>query len=164
MFVGGRVCGRVQDLGTDYSVSLWLWNGLPVEARPVAGWAFSRGLDYSLGPWGDHLGMGGAGPHAGKLIFLHGEDASTIVAGKTEIPRWEWRHAVLVRQGEAIRVYLNGELEIETRAPAGFPAGFDRVFIGGRSDRADTWEGRLDEVAIFNRALTPDEISRLTLR
>lgn len=163
MFVGGRVVARLPELEDRYSVSLWLWNGLPVEARGVTGWCFSRGWDYGLGAAGDHLGVGGTSGHAGKLIFLHGSDPGTIAAGRTEIPRWEWRHVVLVRDGEAVRVYLNGQLEIETTAPAGFPAGFDRVFVGGRSDRNDSWEGRIDEAAIFDRPLTAEEVVQLAL-
>ena len=31
--------------------------------------------------------------------------------------------------------------------------------VGGRADRADGFEGRLDEVAIFDRALSAAEIS-----
>ncbi len=162
MFVGGRVVARLPELEDRYTVSLWLWNGLPTDARGVTGWCFSRGWDYGLGAAGDHLGLGGTSGHAGRLIFLHGSDPATIVAGKTEIPRWEWRHVVLVRDGEAVRVYLNGSLEIETTAAAGFPAGFDRVFIGGRSDRLESWEGRIDEVAIFDRPLTSAEVAQLT--
>ena len=39
----------------------------------------------------------------------------------------------------------------------------DELFLGGRSDEAANWEGRLDEVALFNRALTLDEIKALAL-
>ena len=86
-----------------------------------------------------------------------------VATGKPEIARWSWNHTVLVRDGEMVRVYLNGnpEAEIDVQSPAGFPVPFDQVFVGGRSDEESGWEGRLDEVAIFDRALTPKEISRL---
>ena len=41
------------------------------------------------------------------------------------------------------------------------PSGFGQLFLGGRSDNAANWEGRLDEIAVFNRALTAREVSRL---
>jgi len=164
MFVGGRVAARLPELVDRYSVSLWIWNGLPTDARGITGWMLSRGQDYVLSTTGDHLGLGGTNGHAGRIVFQHGGDASTLVAGQAEIPRWEWRHVVFVREGEAVRVYVNGEVDLETTAPAGFPAGFDRLFIGGRCDRVDGWEGRLDEVAIFDRALTADEIAGLSIR
>ena len=155
-FAGGRMAARVAGLGNSYSVAIWFWNGMPTDARPISGWMFSRGRDKGLTTWGDHLGLGG-----GKLVFQHGR--KQVATGKTEIARWSWNHAVLVRDGEMVRVYLNGnpEAEIDVRSPAGFPVPFDQVFVGGRSDEESGWEGRLDEVAIFDRALTPKEISRL---
>src|SRR5207248_1522794 len=37
MFVGGRVRSRLEKLTDRYSVSLWLWNGLPNDVRDVSG-------------------------------------------------------------------------------------------------------------------------------
>ena len=68
-----------------------------------------------------------------------------------------------MRDGAKVRVYLNGheEPEIEANAPAGFPPVFDKMFFGGRSDNQSNWEGRLDEIAVFDRALNRKEISAL---
>ena len=68
---------------------------------------------------------------------------------------------MFVRDGETVRAYLSGALEIETTAPAEFPPSLDRFFIGGRSDRDSNWEGRLDEVAIYDRALSAAEVAKL---
>lgn len=160
-FVGGRLRARLGGLADHCSVSLWLWNGMPNDGREVSGWLFSRGHDHGLSVCGDHLGIGGKSGHTGRLVFFHGDNSSAGAAGKTVIPRWQWQHAVLVRDGQTVRVYLNGQLEIETKAPADFPAGFDQCFFGGRSDNDSNWEGRLDEIAVFDRALTPAEIARL---
>lgn len=163
-FVGGRLRARLGGVGERYAVSGWIWNGMPVEGRDVSGWFYSRGRDHGLAAYGDHLGVGGAGGHPGRLVFLSGNDARTLVAGKTAVPRWEWQHVALVRDGETVRVYLNGALEIETRAPARFPADFDQHFFGGRSDNRANWEGRLDELAVFDRPLSAAEIRRLSAR
>ncbi|HUT90914.1 MAG TPA: LamG domain-containing protein [Thermoguttaceae bacterium] len=167
-FAGGRVRSRIANLGDKYSVSLWLWNGMPVDARDVTGWIFSRGRDHGLGPHGDHLGIGGTAGHPGKLIFLHGNDTEGAkpLAGRTEIQRWSWNHVVFVRDGETVRIYLNGNSapEIETKSPAGFPDAFNQLFFGGRCDNQSNWEGRLDEIAVFDRALSPEEIERLAVR
>ncbi|MDZ4288996.1 MAG: neutral/alkaline non-lysosomal ceramidase N-terminal domain-containing protein [Prosthecobacter sp.] len=163
-FVGGRLRRRVSHLGDHYSVSLWLWNGMPNDGREVSGWLFSRGHDHGLGAYGDHLGIGGKSGHTGKLIFFHGDDPQQVTAGKTELPRWQWQQVVLVRDADTVRVYLNGNLELETHAAANFPAAFDQCFFGGRSDNDSNWEGRLDEIAVFNRALTGDEVAKLQVR
>ena len=167
-FAGGRLRSRIANLTDKYSLSLWLWNGMPVDAREVTGWMFSRGRDHGLGPHGDHLGIGGAAGHPGKLIFLHGDDTDGAkpLAGRTEIERWKWNHVVFVRDGETVRIYLNGnsEPEIETKSTADIPPAFDRLFFGGRCDNQSNWEGRLDEIAVFDRALSPEEIEKLAVR
>ena len=119
------------------------------------------GRDHGLTSYGDQLGIGGSSGHTGKLVFFHGDDASQVVPGKTEIPRWTWHHVALVRDGEAVRIYLNGNLEMETTTAANFPTGLDQFFIGGRGDNNNNWEGRLDEAAIFDRALTVEEVGQL---
>jgi len=161
MFVGGRLQTRISRLNDEYSVSMWIWNGMPIEGREVAGWFLSRGRDNGLSLWSEHLGVGGASGHSGKLIFFAGNDPSTVVAGKTPIPRWKWQHIAFVRNRRSVTIYLNAEKEIETDTEAGFPANFTRIFAGGRSDNNSNWEGRLDEVAVFDRALTPEEVSKL---
>ncbi len=167
-FAGGRMRSRIADLGDRYSVSLWLWNGMPVDGREITGWMLSRGRDLGLGPDGDHLGIGGTAGDPGKLLFLHGNDSEGAkpVAGRTEIERWTWYHVVFVRDGERVRIYLNGasQPEIETTSPVDFPAGFDQLFLGGRCDNQSNWEGRLDEIAVFDRALSAKEIKALSVR
>lgn len=161
-FTGERLRTSVPGLGNQYSVSMWIWNGMPTDGRDVTGWMFSRGRDHVLDAFGDHLGLGGKAGNEGRLIFQHGNKGE-VVGGKTEIARWTWNHVTLVRDGEKIRVYLNGNKtpEIETTAPADTPAEVTEVFAGGRCDNSSNWEGRLDEVAIFSRALTADEVAKL---
>lgn len=162
-FAGGRMRARLADLGQEYSVSLWFWNGMPVDAREVAGWMFSRGRDQ--GRAGDHLGLGGSADGPGKLIFQQHDgrrDPQTHV-GVTELKRWTWNHVALVRNAETVRVYLNGQTkpEIEVQAAAGVIAEIDQLFFGGRSDNQANWEGRLDEIALFDRPLREQEIESL---
>lgn len=163
-FAGGRLQARIANLGDDYSVSLWFWNGMPVDARETTGWMFSRGHDHGLGPRSDHLGLGGTATQPGKLIFLQGDAPAQPLVGRTKIPRWSWNQAVLVRSGPAVRVYLNGhpDPEIEANLAASPLTACDQWFVGGRCDNESNWEGRLDEIAIFDRALSPDEVQRYT--
>ena len=46
-------------LGDHYTVSFWLWNALPYDARAVTGYAFSRGPDGDPKAPAEHLGIGG---------------------------------------------------------------------------------------------------------
>ena len=160
-FAGGRMRTLIPEIGKTYSVSLWLWNGMPNDARPVAGYLFSRGRDRAFGAPGDHLGIGGTQGHTGKLIFCSGTEGAGVLGGSTVIERWTWYHVALVRDGDRVRVYLNGHPEIDAVVKSPLPASVGQFFIGGRCDNESNFEGRLDETAIYDRALTVEEVGSL---
>ena len=125
-FAGGRLDARLAGLADRYSVSLWFWNGMPADGRETAGWIFSRGRAHGLDPHGDHLGLGGTATAPGKLIFQHGDanDGAGPAVGRTEIARWTWNQLVFVRDGQAVRVHLNGiPAGNRNHGPGRFPRG-----------------------------------------
>ncbi len=160
-FAGGRLRTPVGSSAGDGSVSLWIWNGMPRDAREIAGWILSRGHDLTDPQSGEHLGLVGRGEDAGKLVLQAGGERAV---GKTVIDRWTWAHVVVVREGDRLRVYVNGsvEPEIELKSPAATASTAETLFVGGRCDNVDNWEGRLDEVVLFSRALSASEISALS--
>lgn len=162
-FAGGRLRARLPQLKSDYSVSLWFWNGMPNDARPVSGYLFSRGREHALGGPGDHLGIGGSAAHTGKLIFTTGDGTGNLLSGETVIDRWTWNHVVLVREGERVRVYLNGnpQPEIDASVKMTIPTSVAQLFLAGRNDNDSNFEGKLDEISVYDRALTVEEIERL---
>jgi Concanavalin A-like lectin/glucanases superfamily len=162
--VGSRIRARLDELGDHYSVSMWIWNGMPNDGRDISGWFFSRSHDHGLSIGGDHLGIGGKSGNTGKLIFFNGTEERAVVAGKTEIPRWQWQHVTLVRDGKAVRVYLNGNLELESTSLVDPFTSLGECFFGGRSDNDSNWEGRIDEVTVFNRTLTDAEVNSLAVK
>jgi hypothetical protein len=157
-FAGGRLKGPVADLDGVYTFEAWFWNGLPTGARPVTGYLFSRG---SEGAASDSLGIGGTDGAAGKL-FVSGGDSATRLAGTTELPLKTWNHVALVRDGKNVTVYLNGNTrpEIAGEATSADKLDAKQVFVGGRSDGAFSFEGKIAEVAVYGRALSADEIAR----
>ncbi|HRE81049.1 MAG TPA: hypothetical protein PLN52_08375, partial [Opitutaceae bacterium] len=161
-FVGDRLYAKLPGVKDRYTVSLWVWNGLPKDVRDVSGWVFSRGHSYGLSEHGDHLGVSGKGPEADRLRFLRGQGAIPAMHGQNAVPRWDWRHVAFVRDGSKVRIWLDGRLEIETDSPAVATPELDSWFFGGRSDGDSSWEGRLDEIAVFDRALKPKEIEQLS--
>ena len=162
-FAGGRLRARIGGVRDRYSVALWFWNGMPVDGRETSGWMFSRGRNHGRRVHGDQLGIGGTARHTGKLIYQYGNEPGVEqLGGRTAIKRWSWNHVVFVRDLEHIRVHLNGasnpEIKVKVNPLAGGQSG---LFFGGRCDNQANWEGRLDEVAVFDRALSTVEIGKL---
>ena len=156
-FAGGRLKTRLDKLGPSYSVEFWFWNGFPTRARAVTGYLFSRGTNGDPEAAGDHLGIGGTygGIEAGKLFFFNGNRLNGVLAGKTELGLRTWNQVVLVREGNHVTVYLNGNAtpEISGELKSSVPDGAE-LFMGGRCDNFANFEGKLDEVAVYDRPLS----------
>ncbi|MBN9691269.1 MAG: c-type cytochrome [Verrucomicrobia bacterium] len=162
-YAGGRTVSALPALGRTYSVEFWFWNGLNPQLRPVTGYLFSRGADGDPQAAGDHLGLGGTyrADLPGRLFFFNGNERNTLLVGRTEIPWLTWNHVVLIRDERRVTVYLNGQPtpEISGEADLTWPAGTQTVFFGGRNDRFAPFEGRLDELAVYDRVLTATEVA-----
>ena len=75
-----------------------------------------------------------------------------------------WYHVVGTFDGEKVQVYLNGKLEGEKDVPRHGPVMLwneNDIHIGGRpniNDGANLYKGLLDELVVYDRALTADEV------
>jgi sugar phosphate isomerase/epimerase len=158
-FAGGRVRASVPNLGDRYSVELWLWNGLPHDARAVTGYFFSRGPDGDKLARGDHLGIGGAyrTNEIGRLILFDGNERNESLVGRTPLKLRTWHHVVLVRDTRKVAAYLDGQLDLGGELESAAPAGEASLFLGGRCDNFANFEGKLDEVALYDRPLSSAE-------
>ena len=87
-------------------------------------------------------------------VFVFGS-----LAGRTVIAPKTWNHVALVRNGTRVTLYLNGNTVPELIGEAA-PDPSQDLFVGGRSDKGATFEGRIDEVAIYNHALSPQDLQR----
>jgi hypothetical protein len=156
-FVGGRMKAALEDLGHDYTVELFFWNGLASDLRPVTGYLFSRGADAADRCPGDHLGIGGTwegGKLQGRLFFFNGDERQEVLSGGPVIEPKTWNHVRLVRQESAVRVYLNFDPRPIISGTASVTRSGDcpDLFVGGRSDNYSNFEGRVAEVAVFRGA------------
>jgi hypothetical protein len=159
---GGRMRADTLKLGKSYSVSLWFWNGMPYDAKPVTAYLFSRGADGDTQARGEHLGIGGShgDVHAGVLFFYTGNAIGRVVSGTTRLAVRDWHHVAIVRDDRRLAVYLDGQPEIETQIDWTIEEPDDSpVFFGGRCDGLFGLEGKLDEVAVFDRPLTAAEVA-----
>tara|TARA_B100000959_G_scaffold215012_1_gene226390 strand:- start:4963 stop:6951 length:1989 start_codon:yes stop_codon:yes gene_type:complete len=156
---GGRMRAGLELPANTYSVELWFWNETPHHARLVTGYMFSRGPDGDKSAVGDHLGIGGTHGAAGRLFLFNGNQRNQTIEGSTQLVPRTWNHVVMVRQKNEVAVYLNGhtEPEIQGRLAVTYKPDSAQIFVGGRSDNFANLVGRMDEVALYDRALTPKE-------
>lgn len=157
-FAGGRMKARF-DLGADYTVEMFFWNGLPSEVRPVTGYLFSLGPDGLKQCPGDHLGISGTAAEkesgkkgaAGRLFFFNGNEKNECLSGGPIIAPKTWNHVRLVRRGEEVSVYLNGDAKpvLSGKVSVTRPKECKDVFVGGRCDNFANFEGRVAEVAVY---------------
>jgi hypothetical protein len=159
---GGHLSAELRGsgLGRTFSVELWFWNGLPNAARAMTGDL----LSWKGAPEGavvDRLMIGGNRNPAetGRLVLSNG--GRPVFTGSTEISLRTWHHVVLVRQDETVTVFLDGERELggESAWPDPPFAGPLRFLFGGGLEADASFEGKLDEIAVYGRALTPAKIA-----
>jgi hypothetical protein len=86
------------------------------------------------------------------------------------VPSGQWSHVAATYDGSALRLYINGLLAAETNYSGGIfpgtaPAGLGAVPYFQNSARAAIgwfwslpWYGYLDEISVYNQALSDDEI------
>lgn len=141
---GGRLRVTLKPIKETYTAEFWFWNGMPNNVRPVTGHLFGRGNDC--------LAINGTNGLPGTLMV-------GPLTGRTAVRPRTWNHVALVRDGSRVAVYLNGNTTPEIAGEAA-PVASPELFLGGRHDREATLEGRIDEVALYKRPLTPEEIQR----
>ncbi|WP_435005531.1 LamG-like jellyroll fold domain-containing protein [Tundrisphaera lichenicola] len=156
---GGHLDITMQEQGRASSLEFWFWNGMPNDAREVTGVLVSRPDDTDPGSAVERLVIGGTGASAGRLLYLRGKESGPILSGKTELTPKGWHHIVLSRDGENLSIYLDGQPEATTGS-APRPGGSRlRLKIGGGSGTEPGLEGKIDEVAVYDRSLSPEEIA-----
>ncbi len=89
-------------------------------------------------------------PHGGVLEgeYLH-------AAGP--VPKNTWSHVALTFDGGTERLYIDGEL-VDQGTGEEPPVTEGQLEIGGSPEHTDWFDGRIDEVRIYNRALEPSEL------
>src|SRR5882672_2189475 len=92
-----------------------------------------------------------------------GRPSYNIVSGNAQVPLGTWTYITVVRNGPAISFYVNGNLDATFGAAADanpFRSGINTLRIGGQNRGAASrvLNGMIDEVRMYNQALTPAQI------
>jgi hypothetical protein len=155
------------------------------SAMTMAAWIYPTSNGVYSGDW---FGIGQGGIIVNKegeyevarfadgniwWAFANTDPGYTWTNTHVQAPLNTWTHVAITYDAVAgkIKAYINGTL-VQTYIGngnigvigdyAGFP-GLDEVWIGGRQETNDTqfFDGRIDDVAIYNRALTQAEVQAL---
>ena len=79
--------------------------------------------------------------------------------GKNPLPLQQWSHLVATYDGQYQQLYVNGVMVTKTLLNSLIQQSTGLLHIGGNSIWGEYFQGYIDEVRIYNRALTPAEIS-----
>jgi hypothetical protein len=119
---------------------------------------FEYGTQNSLDPMGGHaFGLITSANAPGKLYF-DGEGQN--LAGTTTIQPNTWYHAAVTYDGTTVTLYLNGQVENSAARFLNTFLDAKGLAIGLRPGSA-VWNGQIDEVELFNRALSQAEIQAI---
>ncbi len=103
-----------------------------------------------------------SGPHLRlRLRTDDGSPTSTLIGADGTLVAGTWHHVAATYDGVAMRLYQDGvEVGSAPRAGAVFQAPNVDAYIGANPGAGDkVFDGRIDDLKIFGRALTPAEIA-----
>lgn len=148
---GGWVDLPLEDLKAESTLACWFWLG-------EASGASQRDGELMAGQGDEILRISQNQEHRFRLE-LGGESTSF------EWQADQWHFACIVREGNTIRVFMDGSqepclqvdrLSIDESQLQATQPGIPKGFAMGRQ-----LQGKLDEIAAFDRCLSPEEIERL---
>jgi len=170
-FVAGKVGQAISFDGVDDYVEITGYKGV-MGPNPfsITAWINTSDIEGTIMGWGSTAGG------TTRVEFRINDDrlrceSSGNVQGDTTLPNNKWIHvAVTVKAGAVIddpdvTLYLDGQDDTRTSTGSANPlemaAGYD-VTIGRRHSGASRWfVGLIDDVRLYDRVLTPEEIAFL---
>jgi len=141
-----------------FSISHWIkLNSLFTATANVGPIPFYKG-NYQVN--GYYSGIG----NSGDVIFVTNQSGAVQFSSTTinTISTGTWYYLTYVRNGSSVRIYVNGEDKTSTAASHINPTTSSSNFqIGKYSSNNIDMNGLMDEVRIYNRALSTTEVKQL---
>lgn len=154
--------GRNDRVTIPDAAQLRLTHGLTIEAwvRPTSAGGNQlvllkgRGKGMAYGLYASDLRM-----PAGTVRTVGAQaSAVTRARGRSQLPLRRWSHVALTFDGNRVRIYVNGEWISSRAAGRSLVAAAGALRIGGGASAATSFHGRIDEVRVYDHALTGAEI------
>ena len=142
--------------GSDFTFSTWVKN---TASEFIWNRIVSKKSDYlSTSGWEITLDMSDSGS---RDVFVSGSSGNFAVFDCADFTDYKWHHIVAVYSGSNVTLYCDGANKgtqgIDRVVPNDNP-----ILIGRTADEdGSLWRGAIDEVQIYNRALSTDEVDAL---
>ena len=88
-----------------------------------------------------------------------GRITSMPMRGTAALPANTWSHLATTWDGGTLRLYVNGTQVASKAVPGTMTISAGPLAIGGSSALNEFFSGRVDEVRVYNRALTAGELA-----
>ncbi|HUT26154.1 MAG TPA: LamG-like jellyroll fold domain-containing protein [Sumerlaeia bacterium] len=151
------VMGDVCQVDDTFTVAAWAWS-------KTAGGSQTLVRRNGSSNWSDPFAIIYSGDASSPLYADDNNLTPNAVAFSKQLPVAEWHHVALTFDATRRRVYLDGVLDNSDRPTGAIYQGPGLLGVGydGRSPgQMNPWDGRIDELVILDRALSPAEISLL---
>lgn len=135
----------------------------PASPMSVELWAYRTSANAIQHILGKRSGCG-ASPanyqlaYASNQVFFGSFTGNEVGSGQ-DLPLNTWTHIAATFDGATFRIYINGALAGASSGTLGTPN--SAPFIIGGSGTCARFGGQLDEIAMYDRALSPAEISSI---
>lgn len=155
-------CGNDTSLDILGPIALSLWirpdaddpEGNGTETAPMA-----KAMNGMSPSWSWQVRYGWNSPQPTMAFTFNTSPRAWAYVGQN-LEQGEWHHIACSHDGETLTAYLNGAATEST--PMGAIASSSTPILIGSDGWGDDWIGGIDEVKVFNRALSPGEIQFLS--
>ena len=144
--------------GKNLTVAAWIransLGGTPTNPVPVV-------MKYR-NSWNKDWGLG----IANNKVYFGAERSGngwddTGLVGDTDLNVLQWHHVAFTLEGRDVKIYLDGKLNGSVTLGFDTPDTSDNVEIGRDDDKGDYFDGRIDEVRIYEEVFNITEIQGL---
>ncbi len=149
---GGRVDSPPRLSTGRFSLTAFVYLEAPSHNAMVA-----TNLNHGQGNFGLSLDENGML----QAIIRNSDGDEPSIASDSVLRLKTWRHVVVTADGEQLHFYEDGKLVASTPCAAMAVSNSDTVWFGTDAEAMRVWDGRIDEVALFDRALNEKEIATL---
>lgn len=149
--------------GGDFSIAAWINVNTIGTSRIV-----SAGYDANDGIWGLGFGQNSGWGSGNRINFFVYSGGSYQDFNSNEITAYtagQWTHVGIVRKGTLLTFYFNGQPVGSTTSMSFLANANSYLSIGCRQQNSGTlieyFNGKIDELRIYKRALSPNEMAQL---